>query len=69
MIPFEKDKFNILNNAHNNNDHLGINRTYNKIKENGYFLDNIINYIKNFIGNCPNWIKIKAGKKPMQRQK
>ena len=54
MIPFEKDKFNILNNAHNNNDHLGINRTYNKIKENGYFLDNIINDIKNFIGNCPN---------------
>ena len=54
MIPFEKDKFNILNNAHNNNDHLGINRAYNKIKENGYFLDNIINDIKNFIGNCPN---------------
>ena len=63
MIPFEKDKFNILKNAHNNNGHLGINRTYNKIKENGYFWDNIINDIKNYIGNCPNCIKIKAGKK------
>ena len=38
IIQFNKDKINILNRAHNNNGHLGINRTYNKIKEYGILL-------------------------------
>lgn len=61
-IPFEKDKIDILKKTPNNNGHLGINRTYNKIKEIGYYLENIIDDVKNYIKNCPNCILAKAGK-------
>ena len=63
LIPFNKDKLNILMRAHTNNGHLGINRTNEKIKEYGYFWDTMIEDIKNYISECPTCIMNKAGKK------
>jgi len=62
-IPFNKEKTNILFLAHNNNGHLGINRTNDKIKEFGYFWKTQISDIKEYISNCHIYIKAKAGKK------
>ena len=62
MITFEKDKV-YFKKAHNNYDHLGINRAYNKIKEKDYSWDKILKDIKNYIKNWPICIKNKTGKK------
>ena len=61
-IPYITEKFNIISNAHINNGHLGINRTINKIKENGFLWETIISDVKSFINNCASCIYSKKGK-------
>ena len=41
---------------------MGINRTYNKIKELGLFWETMIEDIKEFINNCSKCIMAKNGK-------
>ena len=61
-VPFENKKYNILSYAHINYGHLGINRTYNKIKELGLFRETMIEDIKEFINKCSKCIIPKNGK-------
>ena len=62
-VPFLKEKNNILAAAHINNGHIGINRTGQKIKENGYFWETLLEDVKEFIGECPKCVLAKKGKK------
>ena len=68
-IPFYNEKYNILEKAHNNTGHIGINRTNNKIKELGYFWDSMNEDIKAYINDCPKCIMVKAGKKIINKPK
>ena len=61
-VPFENEKYSILSFVHINNGHLGINRTYNKIKELGLFWETMLEDIKEFINNSSKCIMSKNGK-------
>lgn len=60
---FFKWKKNNLLNAHDNNGHLGINRTIAKIKEKWFLWETLVEDVKNFIDNYSKCIIAKKGKK------
>ena len=68
-IPFYNEKKNILEKAHNNTGHLGINRTNDKIKELGYFWECMNEDVKAYIKDCPKCIMVKAGKNIVNKPK
>ena len=63
-LSHEHEKNSLISSIHINNGHLGCNRTVDKIKEKGYYWENmlkdVINYIKN---ECKICINDKAGLK------
>ena len=61
-VPFLTEKNSIISNAHINNGHLGINRTIEKIKENGFFWECLMEDVKSFINNCVKCLQIINGK-------
>ena len=58
-IPYQHEKEIRINEYHSNYNHAGSGATYINILKNLWFLQGIIEDIKNFIKSCPNYINLK----------